>query len=437
MPTIALESLGCKLNQAETEALARQLAAAGYQVVAPGQPFLGKGQPADAYILNTCTVTHLADRKSRHLLRLAHRRHPRALVVATGCYAQRAPHEVAAIEGVGLVVGNTDKGCLLDLIIERLDGNRTPAPGGGQPSLRTRALVKVQDGCPGRCAFCIVPRVRGQGRSRPRSRIIEEARARVAEGYRELVLTGTQLGYYGRGPALSLSKGPGEGGSLQGLVERILAETGVGRLRLSSLQPQDLRPGFIGLWRDKRLCRHLHLPLQSGSGEVLRRMRRPYSLARYQQAVTAVREAVPDAAITTDIIVGFPGESDAEFQESYRFCEGMGFAGIHVFPFSPRPGTEAAAMPGTVGDRVKRERSQRMLALARESARRFREQSLGRVVEVLWEGRLDGVWVGLTDNYLRVFAPSSEPLANYILPARLLRVCQGGLLGQLATTKEE
>ena len=408
--TVALETLGCKLNQAESESLARQFAKVGYRIVTPADG-------ADLYILNTCTVTHIADRKSRHLLRSTRRRNPGALIVATGCYAERAPEELAGIEGVDLVLGNEEKTRLVQVLADR---GAIYAMSGTNPipMLRSRSLIKIQEGCNQFCSYCIVPLVRGRERSLPLDQIVDEVKTRVAMGYREVVLTGTQIGAYRP--------------SLEALPSRILAETDGVRLRLSSLQPQDLAPELVALWADNRLCRHLHLPLQSGSDPVLGRMRRRYSATDYKTAVARVREAIPDIAITTDIMVGFPGESDEEFEESYRFCQRMGFARIHVFPYSERPGTIAAGMSGKVGERVKKERSKRMLELAREAAWRFGEQLLGRTVTVLWQKKAeDGVWSGLSDNYIRVLARSGGELGNRLAEARLSSHHNDCLWGEL------
>jgi threonylcarbamoyladenosine tRNA methylthiotransferase MtaB len=400
---VTLDTLGCKLNQAETELLARQLTEAGYEVV----PQL---DDADVYILNTCTVTHTADAKSRHRLRLAHHRNPGALVVATGCYAQREPEKLSQIEGVNLVIGNDEKS-ELPRLLEKAGGRPTAADltGNPAPSLRTRAFVKIQDGCNSYCAYCIVPLVRGREKSLPATQVVAEVEQRVADGYKEVVLTGTKVGSY-----------QDDGTNLRELLKRILTETDVPRLRLSSLQPQEISPELIGLWRDERLCPHFHLSLQSGSDSVLRRMKRRYSVSEYQKAVSLVRHLLPDAAITTDVIVGFPGETTAEFQESYEMCRDLEFARIHVFPYSLRPGTEAARMPDKINEKVKRERSQRMLALAQESARNFKQRFIGQTRPVLWE-RLDstGVWSGLTDNYIPVQTKSSDALTNRVLPVRI------------------
>jgi len=396
---IALETLGCKLNQAESGSLARQFAERGYRIVPPSNG-------ADIYILNTCTVTHIADRKSRHLLRLARRRSPSALIIAIGCYAKRAAVELAQVSGVDIVLGNEEKAHLPDVLAER--GLISTGSALVPQMHRTRSLVKVQEGCNQFCSYCIVPLVRGRERCLSPDEVVAEVRARIERGYQEIVLTGTKIGSYRN--------------SLEFLIRRILLETEVKRLRLSSLQPQEITTGLLALWQGSsmELCRHLHLPLQCGSDAVLRRMGRQYSTHEYERVVATVRETIPDVAITTDVMVGFPGETDEEFAESYRFCQRMDFANIHVFPYSQRPGTRAAQMPDRIDQRVKRERCERMLKLARESASRFRGQYMGRTMTVLWEREVDkGDWIGLTDNYIRVVARSNEPLGNRLVPARL------------------
>jgi len=401
---VALETLGCKLNQAETELLAKQFTEAGYQLVSPTDG-------ADVYVLNTCTVTHIADRKARHLLRLAHRRNPFAVLVATGCYAQRAPQELSRIEGVSFVVSNDEKSKLLRLLEESgVIGNRAQGSTISRHT-RTRSFIKVQDGCSSFCAYCIVPFVRGSEKSLPIDQIVSEVKLRVNEGYKEVVLTGTEIGSYNH-----------NGVNPKGLLERILTETSVSRVRLSSLQPQEISPELIGLWRDSRPCRHFHLPLQSGSDSVLHQMKRRYSISDYQRAVSTIRALVPEAAITTDVIVGFPGESEEEFEESYNFCQQVGFARIHVFSYSRRQETQAAHMPNQVRDRIKRERSERMLALAKEAAQNFRQRFLGKTMPVLWERQTNGVWSGLTDNYIKVYTRSNEDLTNKLRLIKLAEV---------------
>ncbi len=413
---IALDTLGCKLNQAEVELLAQQFAKAGYRLVSPTDE-------VDVYILNTCTVTHIADGKSRRRLRLAHRRNPGALLVATGCYAQRVPRELAQIEGVSLVVGNDEKPHLLRLLEEsgrisspfHVQGDSTT---NYHPTFRTRAVIKVQDGCHSFCSYCIVPLVRSREESTPVEQVMAEVRHRVADGYKEVVLTGVKIGSYNY-----------NGVNLKGLLEHTLAETEVERLRLSSLQPQEISPELIRLWRDNRLCRHFHLSLQSGSDEVLNRMKRRYSVSNYQWAVSLIRALVPEVAITTDIIVGFPGETDKEFEKSYNFCRQMEFSRIHVFPYSPRQETEAARMPGQVRDKIKKQRSERMLALAKESSQNFSRQFLGKTMPVLWEKRTGGIWSGLTGNYIKVYTESSEDLTNQLLSVKLVEIRKDGVWG--------
>ena len=405
--TVALETLGCKLNQAETETLARQFSRAGYEVTA-------LGNSADIYVLNTCTVTHIADRKSRHLLRLARRQNPHAFIIATGCFAQRAADELGEMGEVDLVVGNNDK----ERLVQIVEVKRGKAAGysfaTSYKGHRTRAMVKIQDGCEQFCSYCIVPLVRGEEHSLPMEQVIQEIRTRVAEGYKEILLTGTQIGHYGQGNSKT------EGVTLHRLVQRILAETKVERLRLSSIQPQDVTPELLWLWADERLCPHFHLSLQSGNDAVLGRMRRPYSIADYTKAVAMIREMVPEVAITTDVIVGFPGESEEEFEQSYRFCERMGFARMHIFPYSTRPGTFACQMPDQVDERVKKQRSQQMLELAGRSAQRFQDRFLGNQAIVLWETNKDGTWTGLTGNYIRVYTRYAEDLTNRLLCAKLI-----------------
>jgi len=417
---VAFYTLGCKLNQAETESLANRFSKAGFQLVPPGDG-------ADIYIANTCTVTHIADRKSRHWLRLARRRNPQALIIATGCYAQRSRQELASL--ADLVVDNKEKEHLLALTQTLSLEDRGLGEGETKQSqvlaatVRTRSLIKIQDGCHSPCTYCIVPKVRPHEYSLPASQIIDEVKQKVTLGYKELVLTGTKVGSYRDGST-----------DLRDLVQRILTSTGIERLRLSSLQPSEISSEFLALWQDERLCRHFHLALQSGSETVLQRMRRSYSLDQYQRTVNLIKEMIPEVAITTDIMVGFPGESDEEFEQSYSFCQQAGFANIHVFPFSPRPETAAARMPEQIKDKVKAERNQRMLELSRTSRRSFCEQFLGQTMPVLWEKETSpgsGTYSGLTSNYIRVFAGSEKSLGNKITPVKLVEFHNQGIWGEM------
>ncbi|OGO21334.1 MAG: tRNA (N(6)-L-threonylcarbamoyladenosine(37)-C(2))-methylthiotransferase MtaB [Chloroflexi bacterium RBG_16_50_9] len=415
-PAVALDCLGCKLNQAEIEQIGRQLARAGYRLVEPGEK-------ADIYILNTCTVTHVADRKSRHMLRLAHRRNPDARLIAIGCYAERARRELEGIDGVDLVLGNDDKSHLVQSLGESVRYGQpvVDSPGGYYyDGSRTRTFVKIQDGCRNFCAYCIVPAVRDHPESVPVERVVTEIKEQISDGYKEIVLTGTEIGAYSH-----------DGVSLGGLLERIISETAVTRLRVSSLQPQEISPELIGLWRDRRLCPHFHLSLQSGSDSVLKRMKRRYTTADFQRAASLIREIVPDVSLTTDIIVGFPGETESEFQESLSFCGQMRFARIHVFPYSPRPGTVAASMTSQVTSRVKKQRSQQMLTLAENSLHNFERSYLGRTMTVLWEQKDGGIWSGLTGNYIRVYARGREDLTNKLLPVTLEKIYKDGVWGEV------
>ena len=418
---VAFYTLGCKLNQAETESLAAQFSQAGYQLVAPNGV-------ADIYIANTCTVTHVADRKSRHWLRLLRRRNAHAFVIATGCYAQRAPQDLVTL--ADLVLGNEEKERLPEIIkelpLETLS-HSTPSDG----VTRVRSLVKIQDGCYTPCSYCVVPQVRPYEYSVPAYRIIEEIKHKVTLGYKEVILTGTKVGCYNN-----------DGRTLPNLVKCILNETDIKRLRLSSLQPQEISPELLALWQnaiantseETRLCRHFHLALQSGSDTILQRMNRLYSLDDYVKSISSIKSSVPGVAITTDVMVGFPGESDEEFKQSYRFCQEAGFTNIHVFPFSPRPRTMATEMPNQVVDGVKNERTQRMLDLAQRSRYDFYKQFLGQTMWILWEKETSpgsGIYSGLTDNYIRVFARSEKSLTNKIVPLKLVGFHNQGMWGEL------
>ena len=436
--TVAIHTHGCKLNQADSQSLSRRFRQAGYRVVE-------STDAADVVVLNSCTVTATADAKARQFLRAARRRNPGAVVVATGCYAQRVPAELEGLAEVSLVIGNAGKAGLVEAVRGVLDA-RSPSPDGPVPSSpgnwesiplarerpgpgsppeeagyprvgRTRAMVKIQEGCDQVCAYCIVPKVRGRERSIPPETIVAEINRlasgkRGAEGFREVALTGTQLGSYG----FDLP-----GVNLQQLLERILAETDLERLRVSSLQAHEITAPLLELWTDSRLMPHFHIPLQSGCDSTLKAMRRRYGTAQFAASVDSVRRMYPDAGITTDVIVGFPGETAADFAASVSFAAAMQFSDIHAFPYSPRPGTSAAHFREQVAEPEKRARMGEMLALSAESAFRFRESQLGSVRPVLWERNSGNgsIWSGLTDNYLRVRAACASNLSNRIADARL------------------
>ncbi len=412
---IYLTTLGCKLNQSEAEDWARRLAIAGCEVV-------GDPTDADVCIVNTCTVTHVAARKSRQIVRRCANASPRAQVVVTGCYAEISPAEAAQLPGLSLVLNSAAKERLVGTIAERFGHTLKNGPAVPHaPSLHTRALVKIQDGCDNACTYCIVRIARGRQRSRSAGAILDEVLAREAQAYQEIVLTGVHIGAYGHERGETLAK----------LVSTILSRTQLPRIRLSSIEPWDLTPELLRMWEDPRLCRHLHLPLQSGCDATLRRMNRRYTTAHYRELLDSGRRAIPDLAVTTDVIVGFPGEDEPEFATCAGFVASMDFARVHVFPFSSRPGTVAASLPAQIPPEVKEGRGTRMRAIAARSTEAFRRQFLGRCMDVLWESSEAQQWSGLTDNYIRVQVSSSEPLHNRILPARLLELSGDAVRGEL------
>lgn len=479
--TFAVATLGCKVNQADSEAISEQMSAAGFVQ----RDF---SEIADVYIVNTCTVTHLGDRSSRQMISQAHRRHPDALLVVTGCYAEMNPQAVAALPGVNLVVGNNGKESLVDAIkaqwkispidtanpVEptltnqhepnRLlpilqadtqhigsdralplfgsdeepqpdnpsrislvsDGTTVSTAANSRLLSRTRVQMKVQDGCNNRCTYCIVPSVRGGSRSRSIESVVEHVQRKVRAGFREIVLTGIHLGDYHPAGDEKLDLGD--------LIAALLSETAIRRIRVSSLEPEDFRLEWLELWENPRMCRHLHLPMQSGSDYILRRMARRYNSDRYRTIVTTAKRLVPGIAISTDIITGFPGESDSDFEQTYRLAAELQFTKAHIFRFSPRQGTAAARMQGQVKEEIKKGRSERLLDLNDLDARRFRQQFLGETVQVLIESYKHGRWEGLTDNYLRVEVDgladhANQDWQNTLVKVRLTQLLDDGVLG--------
>jgi threonylcarbamoyladenosine tRNA methylthiotransferase MtaB len=411
---VYLQSLGCRVNQSELETMARRFTAAGHVVV-------GDPAQADVCVLNTCAVTAGAERKSRHRVRALARANPEARIAVVGCYATLAPEHCADLPGVQWVVSNADKGRVVEITNGGSAISNLQSP---IPNLRTRAFVKVQDGCDNHCTYCIVRLLRGPSRSRSLADVVAEVRALVEEGCQEAVLTGVNLGAYGRDLE--------QPGGLGGLIEALLADTDLPRLRLSSLEPWDVDEDFFQLWADARLCRQLHLPLQAGCDETLRQMGRRTTTAAFARLVEAARAAVPDMAVTSDVIVGFPGEDEAAFRASCEFVAAMEFARLHVFGYSPRPGTPAARLPGRVGREAVRERARAMRELGDAQAFRFRGRFVGQDMAVLWERRRrDGFWAGLTDNYIRVVTPAERDLHNQLTATRLVAAHDGCLLGEV------
>lgn len=403
MPTIAFHTLGCKVNQGETAAMAHLFQKVGYQVIS-------FDDVADIYVINTCAVTIQAERKSRQMAHRARETNPKSLVVLAGCYPQVAKTGSNLLAGIDLLVGSADKHRIVDLIEQALQseapvvavspwekGKDFAMISGGQESERTRATLKIQDGCRQFCSYCIIPYARGPERSRPVADVLQEAQELVADGYQEIVITGIHVGSYGHDL-------PGQP-DLAGLIEQILQLPGLKRLRLSSIEPNEVSERLIILMQQhSNFCRHLHIPLQSGNDKVLHAMNRRYTTEDYLQTINLTRSLVPEIAITTDIIVGFPGETDAEFDQTYKLVEQIGFSRLHVFRYSRRPGTPAASMEQQIPKKIKAARSRALIALGKRMADEFADSLIGSKQDVLWESQNKaGVWMGHTDTYVKVY----------------------------------
>jgi len=412
---VFLQALGCRLNEAELESWSRDCRERGFSLA-------DDAGHADLVVINTCAVTAESVRKSRQLIRRAHRGNPQAKLVVSGCYASLSPDDLAAELGVDLVVPNPDKDRLISIAADRLDLPVMPAAATrpGENALlarsRHRAFIKVQDGCRYRCAFCIVTRARGEERSRAIADVVDEVNRIHATGIQEVVLAGVHLGGFGSDTGTDLPK----------LVEAVLDDTDIPRIRLGSLEPWELSEGFWRLFGNRRLMPHLHLPIQSGADSVLRRMSRRCRTDEFRELVRQARATVPGFNVTTDIIVGFPGETDAEWRQTLDFTTQMAFGHIHIFAYSRREGTKAAGMPGQVARETKRARSQQLHELADASRRQVLEAAIGSESEVLVEGRRDGptdadaTWTGYTPNFLRVELRDNpgEDLENQVLRVR-------------------
>lgn len=427
MRTVALTTLGCKVNQAETEAIAGLFRQRGYCVL----PFDGV---ADVYVINTCSVTNLGERKSRQLIRRAVRHNPAAVIAVTGCYAQVNPEEILAIPGVSVVIGTQHREHLVDLVEEAAKEHRQinavnnimtaqqfeDIPLYGTPS-RTRAYLKIQEGCNSFCSYCIIPYTRGPLRSRSLPSIVEETRKFVAHGFKEIVLTGIHLGAYGIELGLTLADA----------VRAVLSVPGVARLRLGSLESAEVSGELLSIMRqEQRFCRHLHLPLQSGNNDILRRMNRPYTREDYRRLVLDITRQISDVAITTDVIVGFPGETAAHFSSSLDFIATLPFARLHVFPFSPRTGTPAASFPEQVSDEEKHRRVAELLRLARCKEQTYIRSFRNRQAEVLFESIKDGLIEGYTGNYIKVYCPATAAPGEIRL-VELQEEWRDGLRGEI------
>ena len=432
MGTVAFVTLGCKVNQAESESIAGLFRSRGYSTET-------KGCGADVIVVNTCSVTHLGERKSRQMIRKAARDNPNAVVVVTGCFAQLSPQEVGAMEGVDVVIGTQDRYRIVELVEAAVQGRQAvldvheigrdalfediPVAEG---TARTRGFLKIQEGCENFCSYCIIPYARGPFRSRSLESIRREAAQLAAKGFQEVVLTGINLGAYGREKG-----GPG----LVEAVRSVLSAPAIERIRLSSIESLELDDSLIDLLAtEPRLCPHLHLPLQSGEDSVLAAMNRPYSVGDYEALVAKVRNRVPMLAVTTDIIVGFPGETEQQFEETVRFAGKMNFAKIHVFPYSKRQGTPAAVFPGQVEEAEKKRRVHQLAELSNAAGEKFRRQHVGLIMPVLVETVGDKFAEGLTANYLRVYVEIGKhekaTAPNSMVQVQLTGLFRDGLFGQ-------
>ena len=421
MKKVASHALGCKVNQYESEAIAELFAERGYEVV-------GIDEPADVYVINTCTVTNFGDKKSRQLIRKVKRQNPDAIVAAIGCYAQTQPEKIKEIEGVNLIVGTNKRSEIVDLVenysaqqgtictvgeilkdhsfehlsIQKLEG-------------RTRAYLKIQDGCSQFCTYCIIPYARGPVRSRSIDDIAEEVETLAKNGFKEVVLAGIHVASYGKDL---------EGTNLLDAIKRVHGVDGIERIRFSSIEPNFATEEFVSeLAKLPKVCDHFHLSLQSGCNKTLKRMNRKYTAEQYIESVERLKKYFPNVAFTTDIIAGFPGETEEDFEESYKFAEKIGFSKIHAFPYSPKTGTPAAKMPDQVLNSVKNERTNRLISLSNRMADEFIEGFVGKTMPVLYEQEIaEGVYEGYTTNYIRVNSKSDKNLCNVIADTKIMSV---------------
>lgn len=434
MAKIAFYTLGCKVNQADTASMENLFLRSGHQLVS----FDGE---ADVYIINTCVVTNTGQRKSRQTIHRAIRKNPNALIVVTGCYPQTAAEEVKAIAGVDMIIGNQDRAQIVQLLEERLAHRQTDTldavhkltastafeeMAAGDITDKTRAFLKIQEGCNQFCTYCIIPYARGPLRSRSLESIRTETQRLISAGFKEIVLIGIHLGCYGK-------ENP-DGPTLYDAVKTVLDVPGVQRLRLGSLESVEVEPRLLTLMQeDARFCRHLHLPLQSGCDKTLQAMHRPYTTAKFKTLLADIKTKVPDIAITTDVIAGFPGETEADFETTCKFAESCGFSKMHIFPFSARKGTPAENFAGAVTEAVKKERADILGKIDETMHKTFLQAMVGQNAEVLFEQPAgEDYFEGLTGNYQRVFVKSGgRNLGGEILPVKITAFDGEKLLGEI------
>lgn len=419
MKKVASQALGCKVNQYESEAIAELFAQKGYEIV-------DIDEWADIYIINTCTVTNFGDKKSRQLIRKVKRQNPEAVVAAIGCYAQTAPDEIKNIEGVNLIIGTKGRKDIVDLVESYVPEMGVVSTVGqiakerefehltiSKLADRTRAYLKIQDGCSQFCSYCIIPYARGPIRSRDPEDIMDEVKVLAENGFKEIILTGIHVASYGKDL---------KGVTLLDVIKRVQAQEGIERIRFSSVEPNIVTEEFASeLSKLDKVCDHFHLSLQSGCDRTLKRMNRKYDAAGYERAVEILRKYFPNVAITTDIIAGFPDETDEDFEKSLEFAKKIGFAKIHAFPYSPKRGTPAAVMPNQILNAVKNERTSRLIEASDRMADEFIKSFEGRVMPVLYEREIEhNIYEGYTTNYIRVLSESSENIKNKILDTEIV-----------------
>jgi threonylcarbamoyladenosine tRNA methylthiotransferase MtaB len=441
MPTVAFHTLGCKVNHYETEAIWQLFKQEGYERVE-------FESSSDVYIINTCTVTNTGDKKSRQVIRRAVRKNPDAVICVTGCYAQTSPAEIMAIPGVDIVVGTQDRVKMLEYI-EQYKQERQPINGVRNimknrvyeeldvPAFtdRTRASLKIQEGCNNFCTFCIIPWARGLMRSRDPQEVIRQAQQLVDAGYKEIVLTGIHTGGYGEDL---------KDYNLAMLLKDLEAQvTGLKRLRISSIEASQITDEVIQVMNDSNvIVRHLHIPLQSGSNSVLKRMRRKYTMEFFGERLDRLKEALPGLAVTSDVIVGFPGETEEEFMETYHFIKDHQFSELHVFPYSKRTGTPAARMEDQVDEEIKNERVHRLISLSDQLAKEYASQFEDEVIEIIPEDRYkndpeSGLYEGYSDNYLKVVFPGNEDMIGKIVKVKITKAGYPYNEGQFVRVVEE
>jgi len=417
---IAFITLGCKVNLYDTEAMAELFTEKGYEVV-------DFEEYADVYLINTCTVTNLGDKKSRQMIRRAKRINPNSVVVATGCYAQVASEEVAKIEGINIVIGTKNRSEIVETVenyvaengvvnnVSDIMGEKEFEPLQiSRLTNRTRAYIKIQEGCNRYCTYCIIPYARGPIRSRKPEEVIEEVKKLAENGFKEVVLTGIHVASYG----LDLGNI-----TLADIIEKVHSVNGIERIRFSSMEPLAIDDDFVArMAKLPKVCDHYHLSLQSGWNRTLKRMNRKYNAEQYAEACERLRNTFPNVAITTDIIVGFPDETEEDFKESLAFAEKMKLDKIHTFPYSPKKGTPAAKMKNQISGDVKSQRSKEMIALSDKMNIDFLNNNIGKTVPVLFEDMENGFWQGHTTNYIKVLVKSDENLNNKIVDVKLDKI---------------